>query len=112
MNLLKLLPPILSLIILAAHFSRSDLSELMLMCIVMPFLLFIKNAWVVRLIQIILVLGAIEWIRALYNYTSERIAYGESWTRLAIIIGIVALFTALSALVFRFGSLKSRYNLK
>ncbi len=112
MNLVKLLPTILSFLILAAHFSRSNLSVFMIMCIAIPFLLFIRSVWVVRFIQVILVLGSLEWIRALYNYAIERQAYGESWTRLAIILGVVALFTGLSALVFRFGSLRKRYNLR
>ncbi len=110
MNIVRVLPVILSFILLAAHFSRSGLSELMLMCIVMPFLLFIQKIWVVRFLQILLLLGSLEWIRTLYNYAVERQAIGESWIRLAIILGVVALFTGLSALVFRFGSLKKRYN--
>ena len=110
MNLLKLLPPILSFLILAAHFSRSNLMELSIFCIVVLLILFIRKLWVARLFQVLLVLGSLEWIRTLYYYAIERQAYGEPWMRLAIILGAVALFTGLSALVFRFGSLKIRYK--
>ena len=96
MNLLKLLPVILSFLILGAHFSRADAAILMFICIAFPLLLFVKKPWVARLLQIVLVLGALEWMRATYIYAAERQAFGESWIRLAIILGIVALFTGLS----------------
>jgi len=112
MNLLKLIPAILSFLLLGAHFSRADVSPLMFICIAFPLLFFVKKPWVARLSQLLLVLGALEWIRAIYIYAIERQAIGESWTRLAMILGIVALFTGFSALVFRFGSLRKRYKLR
>lgn len=111
MNILRLLPAIISFLILSAHFSRAGLPVFSLLFLIVQLLLFIKRAWVARLIQIVLIIGSIEWIRTIVNYVLERQAIGEPYIRLIIILGIVALFTGLSALVFRNNSLKERYKL-
>ena len=46
----------------------------------------------------------------LLKHQHMRVAFGEPWTRLAMILGAVALFTALSALVFRSKSLRDFYE--
>ena len=111
MNILRLLPVIFSFLILSAHFSRQGSPILSILCLLIPLLFFIKRAWVARSIQILLVIGSIEWIRALFVYASQRQDSGEPYIRLIIILGIIALFTGLSALVFRNQSLKERYKL-
>jgi hypothetical protein len=109
MNVLKLLPVILSFLLLAAHFYRAGVVPLSALCIALPLLLLLRQAWVPRLFQFLLVLGALEWLRALYGFVAMRIAFGEPWTRLALILCAVALFTGLSGLVFRNGKLRARY---
>jgi len=110
MNLLKLLPVILSFLLLTAHFYRAGLVVLAAISLTLPLLLFLKDKWVVWFIQACLLLGAVEWIRTGMHFAQQRIESGESWTRLAIILGAVALFTALSALVFRSESLRRRFD--
>ena len=112
MNLLRLLPPILSFGLLAAHFSRAELLPLVILSLVIPFLLFIRKAWVARTLQILLLAGAAEWIRAMLGYIALRKEIGEDWTRLAIILIAVALLTACSGLVFLGRSLRKRYGLE
>lgn len=111
MNLVRLLPVILSFGLLAAHFSRANLFPLVILSLALPFLLFIRKAWVARSIQVLLVLGAAEWIRAMFVYIEIRKSMGEDWGRLAIILGTVALLTACAGLVFRGKSLKRRYTI-
>jgi len=110
MNVLRLLPVILSLLLLAAHFYRAGLVSLAVLCVALPLLLFLRQAWVPRLFQALLLLGALEWLRALYGFAAMRIAFGEPWLRLAIILGAVALLTGLSGLVFRSGKLRARFE--
>lgn len=110
MNLVKLLPVIFSFLLLAAHFYRAGQVVLAAVSLALPFLLFLKEAWVIRVVQAALLLGSIEWVRTLYIFAQQRIEFGQPWTRLAIILGSVALFTALSALVFRAPSLRQRYK--
>lgn len=102
---------ILSFGLLAAHFSRADLFPLVIVSLAIPFLLLIKRAWAARGIQLLLLLGAAEWIRSMFGYIEVRKTIGEDWGRLAIILITVALLTACSGLVFSGKSLKKRYRL-
>ena len=112
MNFLRLLPVILSFIILAAHFMHAGQMYLVYLMLVLPFLLFIKKSWVPWLFQAVLLLGAAEWLRTLYFMTLVRLEYGEPWIRMAVILGAVALFTALSSLMFWNKKLGARYSEK
>lgn len=109
MNFLRLLPAIISFLLVGAHFSRDGQAFLMPIAFLFPFLLFIKKAWIPKLVQIGLWLASIEWLRSMFEYIQTYDAMGKPWTRLAIILSSVALFTALSSLVFRWKSLKKRY---
>ena len=59
--------------------------------------------------QILLLAGALEWLRALYFFAAMRIAWDQPWTRLALILGTVALLTALSGLVFNNRKIRAFY---
>ena len=111
MKALQLLPVTLSFLLLGAHFYRAGWVVLTSLCVAMLFLLFLRKPWVPRLFQAILLLGAVEWFRTLYLFAAMRIAWDEPWTRLALILGGVALFTALSGLVFQGRRLKAFYGL-
>ena len=110
MNFLKLIPVIFSFLLLSAHFYRAGIFPLTAICLILPFLLFIKLSWVARLSQAFLVIGAIEWVRTLLNLVEMRQEMGMPWIRLVVIIGAVALITGLSALIFQIRSIKERYS--
>ncbi len=110
MNLVRLLPIILSSILMAAHFSRAHQNGLVMLCLTFPFLLLIKRRWVAKIFQILLFIGSIEWIHTTLRIVHIRQIHGQSWTRLVIILGAVAIFTFLSALVFESRSLKLRFR--
>lgn len=112
MNVLRLLPVILAFGLLAAHFSRANIFPAVLVSLLTPFLLLIRKAWIARSIQILLLIGAAEWIRSMLGYINVRKEIGEDWGRLAIILVTVALLTACAGLVFRGRSLKKRYHLE
>jgi hypothetical protein len=112
MNFVRLIPVILSFGLLAAHFSRAGLVPLMILSVIIPFLLLMRKAWVARGVQILLLLGALEWIRSMFGYIELRKAIGDDWGRLAIILISVAVLTACSGLMFRGKSLKRRYKLE
>ena len=112
MNILRLLPVILSFLLLGAHFYRAGHVVLTGLCVAVLFLLFLRKHWVPLLFQVLLALAALEWLRSLYFLAAMRIAWNEPWTRLAVILGAVALFTLLSGLVFRNRKLRSFYGWK
>jgi general stress protein CsbA len=110
MNFVRLLPVILSLLVLAAHFYRAGNLILVVLIAASPLLLLIRASWIVRLIQVELLLGGIEWIRTAIKLVHIRQAHNLPWERLAIILGSVAAFTVFSSLVFNLKTLKTRYK--
>ncbi len=111
MIFLRLSPVFLSILLLAAHFYRAGLVVLVLIILLSPFMLFVRKPLAVRIIQIELVLGGLEWIRTIVNFVQIRQAHGMPWTRLAVILGVVSLVTFASAFVFRSRSLKEHYGI-
>ncbi len=101
---------VLSLIVLGAHFLRAGSWWFTLGVLgLVPFLL-IRRAWVARLIQIVLVFGAMEWIRTLVTLASLRSQQGGPVGRMVVILGLVAAATLGSALLLQTHSLKRVYG--
>ena len=101
---------VISFLLLGAHFHRAGQSGITVLCAAVLLLLFLRKSWVPRVFQVLLLVGALEWLRSLYVLATMRIAFDQPWTRLALILGFVALFTALSGLVFRSKKLKAYYG--
>lgn len=111
MTLLKLLPVILSSLLLAAHFLRSGDLLFVLISLGFPFLLMKRQPWAVRIVQVMLVLGGLEWIRTLLILATERIQANQPWARMGVILLAVALWTAGSLFVFWDARLRALYGL-
>jgi hypothetical protein len=110
MNIAILLAPALAFAVLAAHFYRAgDWIPVALVVALLP-LHFVRAPWAARTLQASLVLGALEWIRTVVQLVALRESMGQPWTRLAIILGSVALATALCALVFETRGLRARFG--
>ena len=104
-------PVILSLAILGAHFMRYGNSIGVIGALLLIALLIVRRPWVARLMQAVLILGALEWVRTLYELVQVRAAYGQPFTRMIVILGIVAAVTFCSALLFQSPELKKIYRL-
>jgi hypothetical protein len=61
-----------------------------------PLLLIAHGAWAARAVQIVLALGALEWVRTLARLVDLRRAHQLPYLRLVVILGAVALVTAAS----------------
>lgn len=105
-----LTPVVLSLVVLAAHFLRDGWIVGVALTLALIPLLLLRRWWVPRLVQIVLVLAAAEWVRTLLALRDVRIAFGEPYARMVLILGVAAAFTALSALVFQTPRLRRRYT--
>ncbi len=104
---------VFSALLLGAHFRWHGMNLLSIPAVLFPALLFIKRAWAARTVQIILFLGALEWVRTTIEIAFRRMDAGEPWLRMAIILGAVAVFTAVSALPFsRNKELRKQYGLE
>jgi hypothetical protein len=108
---LLLLWPSVALLMLAAHFYRAGLWPMAIAVVLVNSVLLVRRAWTARAVQAVLLLGAFEWLRALAAFVGERVAAGQPYVRLVVILGVVALFTAGAALVFRSLRLRARYGI-
>lgn len=99
MTPLRRFPAALSLLLLAAHFYRGRELAGIAAAAALLGLLFVAREWALRLVQLGLLAGAFEWLRALLSFAELRAALGAPWTRLAWILGGVAAFTAVAALL-------------
>ena len=102
MNFLIALPAVLSLLVLGAHFLRSGWTAVAVACAAAPLLLLVRRGWAVKVVQAVLVLGALLWVRTIIVLIDDRQAAGRPWTRMAIILGSVSLFTFLAAVLLIF----------
>ena len=106
---LLLIPTLLSFLVLAAHFFRGSHTYLMFACCLAPLLLLFRRTWATRLLQVLLILGALEWVRTTLQIQAIRMETGRDWQRMAIILYSVAGFTFLSSLVYFLPPLRRHY---
>ena len=104
-------PVVLSLVILGAHFMRYGNSIGVFGSLVLIALLIVRRPWVARLMQVVLMLGALEWVRTLYELAQVRAAHGQPFTRMIVILGVVVAVTFCSALLFQSSAFKRIYRL-
>lgn len=98
MQILRLLPVVLSTLVLAAHLFRGGWPlALALTVALLPFLLVGARRPAVRAVQLVLVVGAAEWLRTVVQLVAARREAGLPHLRLAAILGAVAALTALAA---------------
>ena len=110
MNVLRLLPAALALLVLAAHFYRAGLVFLVPVCIGLVLLAFVRLAWVPRALSVALLLATAEWLRTLVVLAGDRLDAGQPYLRLVAILGGVALATLLSAWPLQSAALRRWYR--
>jgi hypothetical protein len=111
-NFIRLLPAIISLLLLGAHYYRAGIIPLVAIMGTGVLILLIRRAWAARIVQVLLLVGGIEWVRTVFGLVTMRQSMGMPWIRLALILGGVALLAIGSIFIFRAGSVRRRYKLK
>jgi hypothetical protein len=110
MIVIYLLPAILSALLMAAHFLRAGHLGLVLLCLAAPLLLLVPRRWAGVLIQVLLVLAAAEWLRTMAAIIVERQQRGEPFRAVIYILGSVALWNVVAALIFFLPAPRRRYG--
>jgi hypothetical protein len=90
---------VVSALLVAAHFLRSGSYVLTVAGALFPALLVLRNRLGVRIVQLLLILAAAEWLWTLTLIALERQALGQPWIRMAFILGAVAALSIASALL-------------
>lgn len=102
---------ILCLLLIGAHFLRVGNIILVVILLLSPLLLLLKKPVSARIVQVILLLGSVEWIRTIVMTVRFRIHIQQPWGRYMIIMGSVTFLTIAAAALFNLRNLKSRYRL-
>ena len=105
------IPVVLSLIAIGAHFLRYDNLISVAGTLILIALLVVRRPWVARMTQVVLVIGALEWLLTLYELLQVRVALGQPFLRMSIILGIVTVVTICSAVLFQSVTMKKIYRL-
>ena len=103
---------VVSLILLGAHFLRYGNVFGLAASLALIGLLFVRSPWAARIIQVGLVLGAVEWAYTLYELVQMRLAQDVPVARMVAIIGTVTVVTLASALVFQTKTMGRMYGLQ
>ena len=97
MTFLRLLPLLLSCLVMAAHVFRMQWPLVALAVLGAPLLLVLRGPGPVRILQGMLGLFALEWVRTAWVLASWRAEAGQPMVRLLVILLGVAALTALAA---------------
>ena len=83
--------PILSSLLLAAHFLRSGGLGLAVAAGLIPALLLIRQRWSTQVVGILMIAASAEWARTLVRIAAARVQHDEPWLRMALILCTVIL---------------------
>lgn len=105
-----LLVPAVALLLLGAHFFRAGWAPLAGLSAALMALLFVRARWAARTVQVALVVGVLEWLRTAWMFADARAAADQPYARLLVILGTVAVFTALAAWVMGGKTLRRHFQ--
>jgi uncharacterized membrane protein YwzB len=103
--------PALALLLLAAHLMHAGLLPLAIVAVLLVGLLAVRRPWAARTVQAILAVAVIEWVLTAITRAQLRMQHGDPYLRLVLILGAVALFTAVAAAIFQHPALRARFRL-
>jgi hypothetical protein len=91
------IPAALSCLVLGAHFLRAGTLVAAAVCVIAAALAFSRDRRIVVALRIGLAAGSALWILTAWRIARLRIGEGAPYVRMLVILGVVAVFTALSA---------------
>lgn len=103
--------PAVALLLLGAHFVHAGLRPPAALCVAALSLLFVRQRWAARVLQAILGIGVVVWVLTAATLAQIRMAYGQPYLRMLVILGVVAAFTLVAALVLQHPALARRFGI-
>ena len=105
----RIVPLVIACLLLAAHFLRQGSLPLVGVCLLAPFLLFVKKHWALSALQIFMYGSAAIWLYTTIALVQYRMAVGAPWIRMSLILLGVTAFNLLAARLLTSPVLKNRY---
>ncbi len=72
----------------------------------------IKKSWSFLLVQFLAYMGALVWVNTAIELIRQRMVLDAPWGRMAVILGIVSLFTAWSGILLNSKIVRNKYIIK
>ena len=106
---LRVIPSFLCGLLMGAHLMRGGHTLLMGPAMVVPLIVLVRASWARRAMQALLVIGALMWVAAAVDIVDARQAAEREWVRAAVILGGVAAFYVLAALLLQGRRMRAYY---
>ena len=103
--------PALALLLLAAHLLHAGLPLPAVLALLLVGLLAVRRPWAARVLQVVLLLAAVEWILTTVALAQMRLQHGQPYLRLALILGAVTAFTRSRPAGFQHPALRAWFGL-
>ena len=81
----------------------------MVVSVLTPCLLLIKKHWSLLLLRWLTYLGALVWVHTTFLLVRQRIAIGDPWGRMLLILSVVTAFTLYAGYLLNSDLIKRRY---
>ncbi len=104
------LPIVLSLWLLAAHSLRFGHIVGFGLLLLSPLILLVRQRVVLRVCQAFLFGGAIFWVYTTYGMLATRLAMGDDWLRLLLIMSGVIFFTLIASCLCMHSKVEGGYR--
>lgn len=107
---IRIIPFVVACLLLGAHFLRQGSLPLMGVCLLAPFLLFVKKRWAWSVLRVFAYGSAAIWLYTTITLVRHRLAVGAPWTRMSLILLGVTAFTLFAAYLISSDVLRKRYS--
>ena len=108
--LLRVVLVSLAALLLAAHFFREGSFLLVALCVGTPLLFLWRKRWSLLLLQLAAYASAAMWVVVAIRLVEVRRQTGRSWTAAVLILGAVALFTAVAGALLNSRAIRERFQ--
>jgi len=110
--MIRIVPVIVSFLLLAAHFLRESNLVMLGICCGIPWVLLIKDRRSLLIAQIAIYAGVLVWVNTTLRIYRQRVLLGLPWQRAILILGGVTVLTAIAGMLLHSPTLKARYPVR
>ena len=107
--ILRIVLYVVAALVLAAHFYRDGNLVLVAVCVAVPFLFLHRRRRSLLALQALAYVGALVWIYTALDIVYVRTQMGRPFTAAVIILGSVAVFTAVTGVLLNGRRMRDRY---
>jgi len=100
---------ILGALLTGAHFLRAGNVTLVVVSVMAPLVFMHRRRWILIVLQAMAYGASVNWIVTAFQIVQIRRLEGRAWTAAIIILGVVAILTAVAGLLLNSASIRKRY---